>query len=163
MPNYRSLIGGFFSSTPLDKSSGPVTIRTNNPGAINGAPWETSYPGYVGTVVTTPGNPSSIFEAPEYGVGAWWNLMQIYETTNTNTVAGIINRYGGQQDYSAYIQFVVKRTGFAPDTVVDLSDDQQLLGFGSAMFRYEAGQDLPWNSDQILFGIRCGRDGQWPV
>ena len=125
MANYRSLIGGFFSSTPMDKSSGPVTIRTNNPGAINGAPWETTYPGYVGTVETTPGNKSAIFEAPEYGVGAWWTLLRNYNLTNTSTVQDIITRYGGTQDYSAYVQFVVKRTGLTPGTTIDLNEDRK--------------------------------------
>ena len=167
-PNYRSLVpGGFFSSTPMDKSTGPVTIRMNNPGAINGASWETTYPGFVSTVETTPGNKSTIFEAPEYGVGAWWNLLRIYRTANTTTVGGIINRYGGGQDYSAYIQFVVKATGFTPDIVIDLNNDQQVLAFGRAMFRYEAGRALPWSDDQILYGIRGGRalasTGQWPA
>jgi hypothetical protein len=167
MPNYRSLIGGFFSSTPMDKSTGPVTIRMNNPGAINGASWETSYPGYVDTVETTPGNRSTIFEAPEYGIGAWWDLLRRYRSSHVSTVGGIIHRYGGGQDYSAYIQFVVKATGFTPDTPIDLSNDQQVLQFGRAMFRYEAGRALPWSDDQILYGIRGGRafasTGTWPA
>src|SRR6185437_15241756 len=169
MPNYRSLVaGGFFSSTPMDKSTGPVTIRMNNPGAINGAPFETTYPGFVGTVETTPGNKSTIFEAPEFGVGAWWQLLQIYRTSHsTTTVGGIINRYGGGLDYSAYIQFVVKATGFTPDTVVDLGNDDQVLQFGRAMFRYEAGRPLPWSDDQIRVGIRGAREfartGKWPA
>lgn len=167
MPNYRSLTGGFFSSTPMDKSTGPVTVRMNNPGAINGAAWEKTYPGYVDTVETTPGNRSTIFEAPEYGVGAWWDLMRRYRARNVTTVGQIINTYGGGQDYSAYISFVAKTTGFTPDTPIDLNNDQQMLRFGSAMFRYEAGRALPWGNDQILYGIRGGRalasTGTWPA
>src|SRR5262249_42386997 len=136
----------------------PVTVRMNNPGAINGASYETAYPGYVGTIETTPGNKSTIFETPEYGVGAWWKLLQIYRAQHsTTTVGGIINRYGGGQDYSAYIAFVVKATGFTPDTVIDINNDQQVLTFGRAMFRYEAGRPPPWSDDQILYGIRGGR------
>src|SRR5262245_12590965 len=69
---FHSLIGGYYSSTPMDKSSGPVAIRMNNPGAINGAAWERAYPGYVSEVETTPGNRSTIFETPEHGVAAWY-------------------------------------------------------------------------------------------
>jgi hypothetical protein len=167
MPNYRSLIGGFFSSTPMDKSTGPVSIRCNNPGAINGASWEQSYPGYVDTVLTTPGNRSTIFEAPEYGMGAWWDLLRRYRAAGATTVEGIITRYGGGQDYSAYLQFVLKQTGFSPGTVIDLNNDQQLVQFGRAMFRYEAGRALPWNDDQLLCGIRGGRTfastNAWPA
>jgi hypothetical protein len=158
MPNYCSLVpGGYFSSTPMDKSTGPVTKRCNNPGAINGASWETTYPGYFATVETTPGNRSTIFEAPEYGVGAWWDLLRRYEARNAATVGGIITTYGGGQDYSAYLQFVLRQTGFSAGTVIDLNNDQQVLQFGRAMFRYEAGQALPWSDDQILYGIRGGR------
>jgi len=168
MPNYRSLVpGGKFSSTPMDKSSGPVTVRCNNPGAINGATWEISYPGYVDTVETTPGNRSTIFEAPEYGVGAWWDLLRRYKAGNASTVDAIITKYGGGQDYSAYLQFVLKQTGFSADTVIDLDNDQQVLQFGRAMFRYEAGQTLPWSDDQLLYGIRGGRTyastNAWPA
>lgn len=157
MPNYRSLTGGFFSSTPMDKSSGPVTIRCNNPGAINGAPWENAYPGYVDTVETTPGNRSTIFEAPEYGVGAWWDLLRRYRAGGATTVGGIVTKYGGGQDYSAYLQYVLKQTGFSVDTEIDLTNDQQVLQLGRAMFRYEAGRPLPWSDDQLLYGIRGGR------
>lgn len=158
MPNYRSLVpGGYFSSTPLDKSTGPVTIRCNNPGAINGAPWETTYPGYVDTVETTPGNRSTIFEAPEYGVGAWWELLRRYRARNVTTVGGIITTYGGGQDYSAYLQFVLKQTGFSSDSTIDLNNDQQVLQLAHAMFRYEAGKAPPWSDDQIVCGIRGGR------
>jgi hypothetical protein len=167
MPNYRSLIGGFFSSTPMDKSTGPVSIRCNNPGAINGASWENTYPGYVDTVLTTTGNKSTIFEAPEYGVGAWWELLRHYRAKGATTVEGIITTYGGGQDYSAYLQFVLKQTGFSSGTVIDLNNDQQLLQFGKAMFRYEAGKTLPWSDEQLLFGIRSARTfantGTWPA
>jgi hypothetical protein len=166
MPNYRSLTGGFFSATPMDKSSGPVSVRMNNPGAVNGAKWEQTYPGYVDTVETTPGNRSTIFESPEHGIAVWWQLMHLYRAAGAITPEGIINRYGGGQDYSAYLRFVLKRTGFDRNTVIDLDNDQQLLKFGSAMFRYEAGRELPWSDNQILFGIRSGREfartGQWP-
>jgi hypothetical protein len=141
----------------MDKSKGPVTIRCNNPGAINGASWETVYPGYVGTVETTPGNHSTIFEAPEYGIGAWWDLLRRYRGSNVATVGGIITKYGGGQDYSAYVQFVLKQTGFSVDTAIDLNNDQLVLQLGRAMFRYEAGQPPPWSDDQILYGIRGGR------
>lgn len=167
MTNYRSLIGGFFSSTPMDRSTGPVTVRMNNPGAINGARWEQTYPGYVGTFETTPGNHSTIFEAPEYGVGAWWELMRRYRSAGATTVGGIITRYGGGQDYSAYVRIVAKVSGFSPDTVINIDDDQQVMKFGKAMFQHEAGIKPPWSDEQILYGIRGGREfartGIWPA
>lgn len=156
-PNYRSLVpGGFFSSNPFDRTV-PVSIRCNNPGAINGATWEKRYPGYVDTVETTPGNKTTIFEAPEYGVAVWWELLRRYAADGVTTVGGIINRYGGGQDYSNYIRFVAQKTGFAEGHKVPLDDDATLLSFGKAMFQYEAGRPTPVNDNQIVFGFRLAR------
>jgi hypothetical protein len=154
---YRSLVkGGFYSSTPFDRSV-PVSIRSNNPGAINGAAWEKKYSGYVDTVETTPGNKTTIFEAPEYGVAVWWELLSRYAADDATTVAEIINKYGGGQDYSAYISFVTKQTGFAARKKVTLDNDDALLAFGKAMFHYEAGRPTPLRDEQILYGLRLGR------
>lgn len=91
---YKSLVeGGFFSSDPFDRRV-PVSIRCNNPGAVNGAAWEKTYPGYVDTVETTPGNKTTIFEAPEYGVAVWWELMRRYAKVGADTVGEIITKYG---------------------------------------------------------------------
>src|SRR3954471_19804135 len=121
---YRSLVaGGFYSADPFNRSV-PVSIRCNNPGAINGAAWETSYPGYVDTVETTPGNKTTIFEAPEYGVAAWWELLRRYNAAGADTVEAIITRYGGGQDYSEYLHFVLDQTGFPGGKKVRLDDDQ---------------------------------------
>jgi hypothetical protein len=156
-PNYRSLVpGGFFSSTPFDRTM-PVSIRCNNPGAINGTTWEKRYPGYVDTVETTPGNKTTIFEAPEYGVAVWWELLRRYAAANVTTLGGIINRYGGGQDYSNYIRFVQHKTGFDEDKQTSLDDDAVLSAFGKAMFAYEAGRATPLSDNQIVFGLRLGR------
>jgi uncharacterized protein (TIGR02594 family) len=158
--NYRSLAGGFFSSTPMNKNTGPVSIRFNNPGAVNGASWERSYPGYIGEVETTPGNRSTIFETPENGVAVWWELMRKYRSANAITVSQIINRYGGSgQDYTAYVAAVAASTGFGVNKEIKLyGDDDTLLKFAKSMFRVEAGKALPWTDEQILFGFKLARD-----
>ena len=156
-PNYRSLVpGGFFSSTPYDRSM-RASVRCNNPGAINGAFWETHYPGFVDTVETTPGNKTTIFETPEYGIAVWWELLRRYRAQGHTTVGQIINTYGGGQDYTNYINFVTDRTGFASTLEIGLGDDNALLQFGKAMFRYEAGEPIPWSDAQILYGVKLGR------
>lgn len=165
---FHSLIGGFYSSTPMDKSSGPVAIRMNNPGAINGAAWERAYPGYVSEVETTPGNRSTIFETPEHGVAAWYELMRKYRSAGATTVGRIINRYGGGQDYSGYIADVAARTGLSADHEIALEgDDPTLLKFAKAMFRHEAGRETPLSDAQILYGFKFAREyartGQVPV
>ena len=156
--NYRSLIpGGFYSADPFNRTV-PVSIRCNNPGAINGAAWERTYPGYVDTVETTPGNKTTIFEAPEFGVAVWWELLRRYASKGVETVGGIIQRYGGGQDYSGYIRFVADKTGFSARKKVPLDDDDTLLAFGRAMFHYEAGRQTPLKNEQLLYGFRLGRN-----
>lgn len=153
---YRALVpGGYYSSTPFDRRI-PVSIRCNNPGAINGAAWERSFPGYVDTVETTPGNKTTIFEAPEFGVAVWWELLRRYSKRDIDTLSGIIREYGGGQDYSAYVAFVAAQTGFSPRKKISLDDAGVLIPFGRAMFRYEAGEECRLRNEQIEYGIGLG-------
>jgi len=155
---YRSLVdGGYFSSNPY-VGGVPPAIRCNNPGALNEAAWQKQCPGYVDAVETTPGNRTTIFEAPEYGVAAWWELLRRYAAAGATTVGAVITKYGGGQDYSEYVQFVKQKTGYGEDDVVDLNSDQMLLAFGKAMFRYEAGKPTPLLDQQILYGLALARN-----
>lgn len=159
MANYRSLVGGFFSSTPYDTSR-PRTIRCNNPWALNVSEWQKSYPGFVGQTApdgSANANKTSIYETPEQGVAAGWDLLRRYAGGGHDTVGEIINRYGGGQDYSRYLNFVLDKTGFTEDTSINLNNDAQLLKLAKAMFRYEAGQAPPWTDQQILYGFKLGR------
>lgn len=173
-PNFRSLLLGGFYSTP-DSTKWPVSLRTNNWGAINGATWQKTYPGYVDSTHTSfsvvkgqkVSNKTTVVETPEQGVAMWWELMRKYAARGTKTVRQIVQTYGGGQDYSSYERFVTQRTGLKPDTVIDLyNNDAQLLKFADAMFAYEAGVSA-WKaaraaglSDaQILYGFKIGRNG----
>jgi hypothetical protein len=111
----------------------------------------------VDTVETTPGNKTTIFEAPEYGVAVWWELLRRYAADGATTVGDIINKYGGGQDYSAYIAFVTGKTGYTARKSVPLNDDEVLSAFGKAMFHYEAGRPTPLKDEQVLYGLRLGR------
>jgi hypothetical protein len=157
-PGFHSLIGGFYSSTPMDRSSGPVAIRMNNPGAINSLPWVRDYPGYVAEVETAPGNRFTIFETPEHGIAAWYQLMKNYRSTGATTIREIIERHGGDQDYSDYVADVVTRTGLSADHEIALEgDDSTLLKFAKAMFHQEAGRETPLSGNQILYGFKFAR------
>lgn len=163
-PNFRSLAGGFFSSTPFDTSI-PTSIRTNNPGALNASAWVKSYPGYVGDKVTSmsgaSANNTAIFETPEQGVAVWWELMKRYRAAGAITISQIINKYGGTgQDYSAYVKFVVGRMGLPSTYEIKLSgDDSTLTKFAKAMWRYEAGKETPLTDAQIAYGFALARKG----
>src|SRR5262245_9459323 len=155
---FHSLIGGFFSSTPKDRSSWPVAIRTNNPGAINSVSWVRDYPGYV-SEVETDGNWIAIFETPEHGIAAWYQLMKDYRSTGASTVREIIERHCEDQDYSDYIADAVARTGLSADHEIALEgDDSTLLKFAKAMFHQEAGGETPLSGNQILYGFKFARE-----
>jgi len=163
-PKFHSLVpGGFFSSTPFDKTL-RTSVRTNNPGALNVAEWVRKYPGYVGDKVTSGTNSTVIFESPEHGIAAWWELLHRYRTHDNyrpfaKTLKDIIIKYGGgQANYPAYAETVVVWTGLKPDTEIKLEDDVQLLKFAKAMFRYESGLRVaPWTDEQILYGFKLAR------
>lgn len=174
MPNYRALVpGGFFSSNPEGtivngKRTPPVSIRMNNFGAINGEAdgkpiaWIRAFPGYLRSIVTTPGNATAVFETPEQGVAAWWELLRRYRNSATpaRTISQIIRRYGGSgQDYGEYVASVSQRMHASPSTeiIIDGSDDVTLLAFAKAMAREEAGRDTPLSDDQLRYGFRLGR------
>ncbi len=155
MTTYRSLVpGGYFSADPKDKRL-PVTVRTNNPGALNTAEWLTKEQGYVTAFETTTGNRTAVFEAPEFGISAWLKLMVKYRSAGAKTVKGIVDRYGGgNQDYSDYADFVTDQTGLGPAAEIALIDNDILLRFAKAMFKYEAGRPIPWSDEQIKFGFQ---------
>jgi uncharacterized protein (TIGR02594 family) len=162
VPQFAALVpGGYCSSTPFDKSI-PVSIRCNNPGALNIAPWIRSLPGYVGdkvTSVTSGPNSTVIFSAPEYGVSAWYQLLVKYRAAGAVTIDQIITRYGGVgQDYSGYVAAVAALCGLPDDTEIKLTgDDATLLKFARAMFRYEAGRPGPLSDAQINYGFALAR------
>lgn len=159
-PVFRSLVpGGFYSRDPFNLKV-PTSIRTNNPGAMNVAPWIKLLPGYVGdkvTSITSAPNSTVIFSAPEYGVAAYWTLLKRYRDAGAYTVGTIINRYGGGQDYSDYLNFVRNRTGLSASWEIRGDDYSHLLPFAKAMFRYEAGVETPLSDAQIIYGFNLAR------
>lgn len=158
---FKALVaGGYFSSAPFDKSI-PASIRTNNPGALNVASWIKSAPGYVGDKVTSmsgaESNSTVIFSAPEYGVAAWFTLLQKYRAAGAVTLSAIINRYGGGQDYSSYVAEVAAWSGIGEQDEISPDNDVTLLAFAKAMFRYEAGRPTPLSDAQIIYGFNLAR------
>lgn len=155
MPNYRSLIGGFYANPETSKAN--VSIRSNNPGAVNGAAWERVEPGYVKEIKYDGKNNTTIFETPEQGVAVYHKLLQKYADKGADTLGSIIRTYGGGQDYSNYVDYVAKATGLSPSAKINLNDDKVLLPFAKAMFRYEAGVPIPWTDAQIIYGFNLAR------
>lgn len=162
MTNFHAMIpGGFYSKTPADMTI-KRSIRANNPWAINWAAWQEQRPGYAGMTGadnSPAANKTSIWETPEQGVAMGWELLRKYAARGVRTVEQILTAYGGSnQDYSAYLDDVVKRSGLSKTTVIDLDNDAQLLKLARAMFRYEAGETSPLSDAQILFGFAYARE-----
>jgi hypothetical protein len=166
-PNYRSLVpGGYFSNTPPRPghlTPGHTARYSNNPGAINASSqWVQHYPGYVYRCETTPGNFTAIFEAPEYGVAAYWMVLYHYEQKlgDPFTLHRIIFTYCGRgREHQArdYLHFVTRRTHLPETQRVDLNNDDTLLPIAKAFFRYEAGEETPLLDAQILYGFAFAR------
>src|SRR5687768_794685 len=128
----------------------PVSIRFNNPGAINAVPWVRQYPGYDSETETTTGNRTARMRTAEDGVALYWDLLYRYRGNGYKTVSQIINKYGGGQNYSKYVDMVEKWTGFHRNKEIDIYDDEVLLPFAKAMFRYEAGKQTPLSDAEII-------------
>lgn len=137
----------------------PVSIRWNNPGAINRASWLEQMPGYLSSAETTPGNNTARFDTPEHGCAAYYRLLQLYADAGANTPRTIVIRYGGSAQrtkYEEYLQVILPRAQMTEDEIVPLvGDDQKLLRFAKAMFHYEAGTpiDPPYSDEVILHGF----------
>jgi hypothetical protein len=156
---FHSVIGGFYSSTPMNRSAGPVAIRTNNPGAINGVAWARTYPGYVSEVEIAPGHRSSIFETPEHGVAAWYELMKKYQAQGATTLRELVERHLEDEDYADLLDEVVARMGVSADREIALEgDDTTLLRFAKAMFDHAADRETPLSDNQILYGFKIARE-----
>lgn len=160
-PHYRSLVGGYFSAEPYNLDI-PRSIRTNNPLALNISDWQRNFPGFAG--VTQPdasanANKTTIYETPEHGFAAWYELMVKYNAAGADTVGEIINRYGGGQDYSGYLAFVLKHEpSLQNGTRIDLKNIDQCIKLARVMARHEAGNKMafPWTDAQIRYGIQLG-------
>lgn len=170
VPTYHSKIpGAYFSANPYDKSV-RASQRTNNPGAVNGAEWEKSLPGYVTTINLDGVNHATIFASPEEGIAAWFILMKRYRDIpraplfpkGARTPRQIVLRYGGgQANYATqYVPFVAKHSGLDVDKELDLNDNNAVMKLAKAMFLMEVGTDrkFPWSDEQIRHGIRLGRN-----
>jgi hypothetical protein len=98
------------------------------------------------------GGPFSVFKTPAFGFRALAILLRTYEQRyGLVTIQAIIERYAPAAENStgAYIDAVCKRLSIARSTRITGRDSV----FSAALYRIiahiEAGQDLPWQADDI--------------
>lgn len=122
-------------------------LRLNNPSNIrHGIKWE-------GLAPDQPDKDFAKFIKPEFGIRAMYkNLLTYRNKYGLNTIAGIINRWAppSENNTQNYINFVSKRVGISPTTVLSLSLYPELM---KAMIHMENGEQ-PYTNQQINDGIR---------
>lgn len=152
---------GFYSADPSDVRV-PRSIRTNNPGALNAADWQTTRPGYVG--VTPPDtssarNVTTTFRTPEHGVAAWYHLLKNVYGLDHVTLADLARHYAGphasDEDVEAYVAGWLRwaRGSVGRDESLGISDIPKVIELAKAMFAHEAGRPTPLLEEQIKYGI----------
>jgi len=109
-------------------------IRNNNPGNLDqGIAWDG---------LTNPQTDPRFctFTTPQYGIRALAKTLIAYQQLHgLNTIRGIINRWAPpvENDTSAYVTNVSKRTGISPDTKIDVTSRGICTGLVEAIIRQE--------------------------
>lgn len=135
-----ALLGGNNVIDTGDKST-PLTIRTNNPGAVKNASRTDKNAMWEGqTGFDEQGH--AVFSSPEYGARAMAKNLQT-QIEKGNTLTSLLKEYAtGNQD--SYIKNVSNKTGIDPNQKLTEGDIRKLMG---AMVEHEAGVKNPFSSD----------------
>lgn len=124
----------------------PLTLRYNNPGAVEFKPWMSAYGASLG-----PNGRYAQFGSPDQGYNVMSRILDTYRDKHgLNTVGGIVNRWAPPQvdnnSTSQYAASVAKRLGIDPNAPLT---PEQRPGLMQAMAAYEAGRaPAPLNASQ---------------
>lgn len=93
----------------------------------------------------------------EEGMQAWKSLLnRRYFGRGLNTPKSILYTYAPPADNnntSAYVDFVSKRMGITPDTVLDPTNQDQMADLASAMFKMETGHTFTPDEIKRAWGV----------
>lgn len=114
----------------------PLTLRYNNPGALEFKPWMTQYGARLGE-----NGRYAAFDSPDQGYAVMGKVLDTYQNKHgLNTVSGIVNRWApptvDNNSTSGYIASVAKRLGVDPNAPLTPEHRTPLM---QAMAAYEAG------------------------
>ena len=137
------LLGKTSAPVSTGDKSIPLTIRTNNPGAVKNASRTDKNAMWEGqTGFDEQGH--AVFSSPEYGARAMAKNLQT-QIEKGNTLTSLLKEYAtGNQD--AYIKNVSAKTGIDPNAKLKESDIRQIMG---AMVEHEAGVDNPFSKEVL--------------
>lgn len=127
----------------------PRGIRNNNPLNIEFNP-ANNWQGQIGT-----DGRFAIFDTPFNGIRAAARLLRNYDMKyGLNTVRGIVSRWAPpvENNTTAYVSSVAKRTGLFPDLVLAAADYPPLV---AAMIYHENGQQ-PYDMALINMAVNDG-------
>lgn len=115
----------------------PLTLRYNNPGAVEYSPWMSRYGATLG-----PGGRYASFPTPDAGYGVMSHILDTYRDKHgLNTVSGIINRWApssvDNNSTGTYIANVSRTLGIDPNAPLTAEMRPALM---RAMAGYEAGK-----------------------
>lgn len=141
----------------LDKSFIPRGVKLHNPGNIKFNP-ENDWKGQLG--VEKHANPTFVqFDKPESGIRAMHKLLRTYSKRGQNTFdtifRGIKQTDGSrvlgytpdtENDTTAYIKDLVKRSGLSEGTEIDPENLEQMMALLPAMVHNEQGY-APYKKD----------------
>jgi len=117
--------------------SQPLTLRYNNPGAVEFKPWMGAYGATLG-----PNGRYAQFETPDQGYSVMGRILDTYQNKHgLNTVSGIVNRWApadvDNNSTGSYINSVSRRLGIDPNAPLTQEQRTPLM---QAMAAYEAGR-----------------------
>jgi hypothetical protein len=133
------------TATPSEAGA-PLTVRTNNQGAIKDGEFARKLPGYVGSE-----KGFAVFKTPEDGRNAQISLLQNYANNGLVTPQQIISRWASeykpghpeyendQRSVANYISKVSSQLGIKPTDQIDFKNPQVVGGLADAMASFERG------------------------
>ena len=145
-------------------SSGSLTCRTNNPGALTWAPWEAKYGGQP----CGQANNTTCFPSLEHGLAAKIALLTSsrYLDGDNNTILRLLcNGYATNavgNNCNAYATFVQNQTGIPMNQTIDPRDPEQVGKVVMAMARLENGRFVPFTPQQLENAMAMVYGGKLP-
>lgn len=141
----------------------PRSVRNYNPGNIcSGPAWKGLQPVRLITPEQEAEPRFAVFQNPVYGFRALVLLLINYGHDGLETIHQIIARYAPttENDTEAYVSDVSRRTGFAPNQPLDLSDRSTLFAIAKAIATHETGGWSPyWTDAQLSSGLDWALSG----
>ncbi len=155
---------GGCSDSACFSNPGTLTCRTNNPGALTWALWESKYGGQP----CGQNNNTTCFPSLEHGLAAKIDLLTSsrYLGGDNNTILKLLcNGYSPDRagnNCNAYAVFVQNQTGISMNQTIDSKDPEQVGKIAMAMARMENGRFVPFTPQQLENAMTLVYGGKLP-